>query len=128
MNDVESSAWTSFKSVIQSFLRDRKTNNCRQLVDELIQTYRGLGINMSIKIHFLLSHLDNTSENCGCISDEQGKKLNQGIKLMEERYLGSWDKRMMADYCWNLKMDNPYQQNSRKSRKRIFRNNLHVLY
>ena len=98
MNDVESSAWTSFKSVIQSFLRDRKTNNCRQLVDELIQTYRGLGINMSIKIHFLLSHLDNTSENCGWISDEQGEKLNQGIKLMKERYLGSWDKRMMGDY------------------------------
>ena len=106
--------------MIQNFHGDRKTNNYKQLVDELIQTYRGLGTNMSIKIHFLLSHLDNTSQNWGGISDEQGEKLNQGNKLMEERYIGRWDKRMMADYCWSLKMDNPYQQNSRKSRKRIF--------
>ena len=32
VNDVESRAWTSFKSVIQNFLRNRKANNCGQLL------------------------------------------------------------------------------------------------
>ena len=36
MNEFESREWTYFKSVIQNFLGNRKANNCKQLVDELI--------------------------------------------------------------------------------------------
>ena len=75
---------------------------------------------MNIKMHFLHSHLDNFSENCGDVSDEQGERFHQDIKVMEEKCQGRWDKRMMADYCWSLKRDKPYQHHSRKSRKIIF--------
>lgn len=35
INDVELRAWTSFKSVIQNFLGNRKASNYGQLLDEL---------------------------------------------------------------------------------------------
>ncbi|KAL7630004.1 UNVERIFIED_CONTAM: hypothetical protein RMT77_019877 [Armadillidium vulgare] len=57
---------------------------------------------MSIKIHYLHSHLDNFPENLGDVSDEQGERFHQDIKTMEERYQGRWNSHMMADYCWSL--------------------------
>ena len=110
---VELRVWTSFKSVIQNFLGNRQANNYRQQVDELIQNYREPGTIISIKMHFLHSHLDNCSKNCGEISDEQGEKFHQDIKLMEERYQRCWDNRMNAD-CWSLKKQKSYQHHSRK--------------
>ena len=80
-------------------------------------------------MHFLHSHLNNFFENYGDVNDKQGKKFHRDIKLMEERYQGRWDKRMMPDYCWGLKRDKPYNHLSEKSRERkFFWNNLHVIY
>ena len=58
--------------MIQNFLGNRKANNYKQLVDELIQNYGELGTNMSIKMDFFHSNLDNLPENCGDVSDAQG--------------------------------------------------------
>ena len=54
---------------------------------------------MRIKVHFLFSHIGNFPENLGDVSDEQGKRFHQDIKIMEERYQGRWGKTMMADFC-----------------------------
>ena len=43
-----------------------------------------IGANMNIKVHFLDSHLGRFSENCGDVSDEQGKRFYQDIQIMEE--------------------------------------------
>ena len=45
-----------------------------------------LCINMSIKMHFLHSHLNNFFESYGDVNDKQGEKFHRDIKLMEERY------------------------------------------
>ncbi|PNF13896.1 hypothetical protein B7P43_G10663, partial [Cryptotermes secundus] len=76
--------------------------------------------NMSIKVHYLHSHLDSFPENLGDTSEEQGERFHQDIKTMEDRYQGRWDTHMMADYCWSLKRDCS-KIHSRKSRKRSFR-------
>ena len=75
-----------------------------------------LGANMSIKTH-LHSHLDNSLENIGDVSEELGERFHQNIKVMEERYQGRWDKRMMGDYYWSLKMDIPYQTSFEKMKE-----------
>ena len=86
----------------------------------MLGNFRILGINISIKVHFLHSHLDRFPENFGDVSDEQGKRFHQDIKTMEKRNQGRWDVKTMADYCWNLKRDLPNSKHSRKSRKRKF--------
>ena len=46
---------------------------------------------MSLKIHFLHSHLDFFPEDCGAVSDEHGERFHQDISSMEKRYQGKWN-------------------------------------
>ena len=86
----------------------------------MLIAFKNLGCNMSIKMHYLFSHMDRFPENLGSMSDEQGERFHQDIKEMESRYQGRWDAVMMADYCWTLKRDLPTIQYSRTSTKRKF--------
>ena len=58
-----------------------------------------MGCRMSLKIHFLHTHLDFFPENLGAVSDEQGQLFHQDITTMEQQYQGRWDPAMMGDYC-----------------------------
>lgn len=65
----------------------------------MLALYQKLGCNISLKIHFLHSHLDFFPENCGAVSDEHGERFHQDISKMEKRYAGKWSPAMMADFC-----------------------------
>ena len=43
---------------------------------------------MSLKIHFLDSHLDSFPENLGDYSEEQAERFHQDFAKMEKRYQG----------------------------------------
>jgi hypothetical protein len=73
---------------------------------------------MSLKLHFLDSHLDLFPENLGAVSDEHGETFHQDISNMEKRYQGKWSLSMLVDYCWTLKRDIP-QATYTYSRKSI---------
>ena len=55
-------------------------------MDVLLQNFQALGARMSIKLHYLFSHLDYFSENPGDVSEEQVQRFHQDIRTMEERY------------------------------------------
>lgn len=118
MTEAELSAWTSFVLVIKNFLGNHKADNYVELVNNMLNNFRALGCNMSIKVHYLHSHLDRFPENLGDTSEEQGERFHQDIKIMEDRFQGRWDTHMMADYCWNLQRDCTDTVHSRMSRKR----------
>ena len=46
--------------------------------------------------------------------------FHQDIKEMERRYQGRKDKKMLADFCWNLKRDLSEEENNedKKGKKR----------
>ncbi|EZA54308.1 hypothetical protein X777_06138, partial [Ooceraea biroi] len=71
--------------------------------------------NMSLKVHFLNSHIDVFPENLGDVSEEQGEKFHQDIKEMERRYQGRWRATMLADYCWCLQRDEVNANHKRRS-------------
>ena len=54
----EKAVWDSFKFVIKVYLGNRRAQNYKDLVNNVLQSYQKLGCNMSLKIHFLHSHLD----------------------------------------------------------------------
>ena len=74
---VERVAWCSYVSVLREFLGNTKASNYRNLVDVMLQNFQALGARMSIKLHYLFSHLDYFPENFGDVSEEQGKRLHQ---------------------------------------------------
>ena len=95
MMDTEYDAWQDFVSVVKGFLGNRRDDDYVNLVNSLLESYHKLGSNMSIKVHFLHSHLDAFPENLGDVSDDQSERFHQDIQTMEERYQGRY-----AQKCW----------------------------
>ena len=120
MTDVELSAWSSFVSLVKNFLGDHKALNYVESVENMLTKYQEMGANMSIKVHFLHSHLNRFPENLDDFSEEQSERFHQNIKVMEEIYQGRWDRYMMADYCWCLQRNCPDDPRHRKLYKQCF--------
>ena len=102
--------------VVKNLFGSYRAENYKEIVNNMLGNFRILGINMSIKVNFLQSHL--FPGNLGDESEGQGERSHVDIKKMEERYPGSWDIKLMLDYCWNLKGDVPEAEHSRISQKR----------
>ena len=117
LTEVEKAAWNSFKSVVKNFLGNKKSDNYKEIVENLLQNYERMGVNMSLKIHFLHSHLDFFPENLGSVSDEYGERFHQDLKLFEQNYQGFWDENVLGDYCWSVVRDT--DENSYKKRAKI---------
>ena len=116
----ERNAWHAFCEVVRIFLGNYKSSQYKSIVRNLLKTYKVIGANMSIKLHYLASHLDHFPANLGDFSDEQGERFHQDLKDFEVRYQGRWDTTMMADYCWCLKRDQPAVVHPRAAKKRTF--------
>ena len=50
----------------------------------MLQFYKEMSARMSLKMHFLHSHLDFFSQNYGDVSNEYGERFHLDIKLFEE--------------------------------------------
>lgn len=105
MNEKEKEAWVSFKDVVRKFLGNTKDPNYKTIVQRMLAAYEAQGCKMSLKVHFLHSHIDYFPENLGAYSEEQGERFHQDVRDIERRYQGRWDVTMLADYCWLLKRE-----------------------
>ena len=91
MTVAERDAWSSYVSVIREFLGNANASSYQKLVDVMLLNFSAFGAKMSIKLHYLFSHLDYFPENLGDVSKEQGERFHQDIRTMEKRYQGRWD-------------------------------------
>src|SRR5215469_6829882 len=91
------------KRVCKVFVGNHKAANYQNVVQDLLTSYKAMGCNMSLKIHFLESHFDFFPENLGEVSDEHSERFHQDIMAVEKWYQGKWTSSMLADYCWRLK-------------------------
>jgi hypothetical protein len=69
---------------------------------------------MSLKLHFLDSHLDLFPKNLKEVSDEHGERFHQDISIMEKRFVGRWNCGMLAEYCWTIMRETPDSGYKRK--------------
>lgn len=116
LTDIELLAWESFCAVATGFLGNEKLDCYTVLVQNLLDSYHMMGCRMSLKLHYLHSHLDKFERNMGDHSDEHGERFHQDIKIHEERYQGRYNENMIGDYIWSLTRDNEFEYN-RKSRR-----------
>jgi hypothetical protein len=59
MMEVEREAWIAFESVFTNFLGNNKDPEYFTIVANMLEKFKVLGCLMSLKIHFLNSHLDD---------------------------------------------------------------------
>lgn len=94
-------AWNSFEAVCDNFLGNHRAPNYKEIVQEMLNAFRDLGCNMSLKVHMLYAHLDLFAEHLGKLSEESGERFHQDISPFEERFKSSNDHcNMIGDYLW----------------------------
>jgi len=76
LNETERNAWLSFKRIFKNFLGNHKAANYRDVVQDLLISYKVMGCNIRLKINFLESHLDFFPENLGEVSDEHSERFH----------------------------------------------------
>jgi len=103
LTESERNNWLCFKRICKDFLGNHKAANYQDVVQDLLTSYKAMGCNMSLKIHFLESHLNFFPENLSEVSVEHGEKFHKDILATEKRYQGKWTSSMLADSCWTLK-------------------------
>ena len=102
MTAREAGAWKTIREVLQNFFGNKRKKNCKALVNNLIEEYKKMGCRMSLKLHFLHSHLDFFGPNMESVSKEYGKRLHHDISNVERRQQGRWSCNMMGNYVWCL--------------------------
>jgi len=60
----------------------------------MLDKFKLLSCNMSLKLHFLASHLDYFPLNLEAVSEEHGERFHQDLKNVERCYQGHWDVNM----------------------------------
>ena len=55
--------------------------NCQDVVQDLSTSYKAMGCNMGLKIHFLESHLDFFPDNLGEVSENMVKDFTKTFWL-----------------------------------------------
>jgi hypothetical protein len=85
LNETERNAWLPFKRIFKDFVGNYKAANYQDVLQNMLTSYRAMGCNMILKIHFLESHLDSFAENLSEISDKHGERFYQDILDMEKR-------------------------------------------
>ena len=98
----EQRAWKAVIKVKNSFLGNQRTDDYENNIKEMIIAFEEQKVKMSLKIHFLKSHLSFFPDDLGKISDQHGERFHQTIHVIESRYRGRCDARMLADFCWFL--------------------------
>ncbi|GBM91969.1 hypothetical protein AVEN_141708-1 [Araneus ventricosus] len=86
----------------------------------MLALFQDFGCNMTLKIHFLDSHLNFFPDNCGKVSDEHGERFHQDIANIKKGYHGKWSTVVLVDYCWTLIRVAPhvhYKRQSKRNRK-----------
>lgn len=74
----EKKVWDAFCLVSTNFLGNVRTENYKELVEVTLSLYHKFGCKMSLKIHFLQSHLDLFPINCNMVSDKHGEQFSSG--------------------------------------------------
>ena len=86
LDETEKAAWFSFKDVATSFLGNKKAVNYEEIVKNMVSNFQNMGCHMSLKLHYLHSHLDFFPKSLGTVSDEHSERFHQQIATMEKRY------------------------------------------
>jgi hypothetical protein len=69
-------------------LGNHKAADYQDVVQYLLTSYKAMGCNMSLKIHFLESHLDSFPQKSSANSVMNSERFHQKVMAMEKRYQG----------------------------------------
>lgn len=111
--------WRDFRAVCDGFLCGKRLPNHAALVKNLMRELKGNKVGMTLKIHWLHSHLDRFAESNSDFSDEQAERLHQDLKKSVERNRSQPLVNVVNDYCWRRTRD-PEESSGQKDNRQHF--------
>ncbi|GBM86337.1 hypothetical protein AVEN_110591-1 [Araneus ventricosus] len=86
MGGKEKEAWDFFMDVVHRFLRNTKDPLYKTILQRMLTAYEAQRCKMSLKVHFLHSHIDCFPENLGAYSEELGESFHQDVRDIDRGY------------------------------------------
>lgn len=105
LTEEELVGWNCLKDVIDRVLGIHRSPDWRIYVDNMLQAFEKINVNMSLKVHFLHYHQDHFDNQMPSESDEHGERFHQVSAQLEHWYSGKKLDSLLADLCWNLQME-----------------------
>lgn len=102
LSEDELIAWDCVKAVIDNVLGSHRAENWRIYIEEMLTAFHQIHVRVSLKIHFLLCHVENFNEQTPAESDEHGERFHQVTARLEHWYSGKKLDSLLGDICWNL--------------------------
>ena len=90
LNLKELRAWEAFKSVCSGFLRNTRIPDYQACIEKFLKSYEDMGCRMSLKIHFLHSHLNFFPPKLGTVSDEHGERFRRWKVTIKANGTPAW--------------------------------------
>lgn len=94
--------WRALKKVIAGFLGKNRSADYNDSVQEMLYGFKVNKVHMSLKIHFMNSHMDAFARQLPTESDEQGERFHQVCKPFETNYKKKELLSLVSDLCWSL--------------------------
>jgi hypothetical protein len=95
---------------LRVFLGNHKAENYRDMVADLVQCYKAMGCNMSLKVNFLDSRLEKIWGQWAMSTESDVTRTFPPFQNGTRHVQSS----MQADYCWTLRRDVAQAKYSRK--------------
>jgi hypothetical protein len=121
LSDTEKSACNTSKSLCTNFLGNRKGENYREIVSEMLKCFQVMRYSMSLKIYFLDSHLDFLPKNLGEVSDERCERFHQDFSIIEKGFVGRFELWYVCRLLWCIMKETPDSGYKRKDQERHFK-------
>jgi hypothetical protein len=117
---VENASWKPSKHDTTIFFGNHKPENSRDMVADLLKSYKAMGCNKSLKVRFVDSHLDLFEENFEAVSIEYVERFSPGNFHHGE----SGAKASGVPVCWLITAghleETTFRQNIAESRPLLF--------
>ena len=80
MNETEKESLESFADMIHDFFENRKNIDYKNIVGRMLTAYKAHSCNITLKIHFLHSHLDYFPRNLGVYAEQERERFHDDLK------------------------------------------------
>lgn len=100
--EEENVAWDNLKAVLNHVLGINRSEQWRIITENMLESFNKMGVNMSLKVHFLHYHQDQFETQMPSESDQHGERFHQVTAQLEHWYSGKRLNSLLADLCWNL--------------------------
>lgn len=101
----EAVAWDNLRAVIDGVLGIHRIVGWNVLVENMLESFEKIKVNMSLKVHFMHHHQDQFQMQLPTESDQHGERFHQVTAQLEHWYNGKRLNSLLADICWNLQLD-----------------------